>query len=134
MKASELRIGNYVEDTFNLGKRETTQISLEDFAVMLNYGNQSITYRPIKITDEWLDKFGFDDVEYKNGYIGFEFRTNMIMDFVLTKPKFMGEWQDDYCFDLGQHRFVPVKYVHQLQNLFFAITMTELEIKQDVSG
>ena len=41
----------------------------------------------------------------------------------------VNKWQESYCFDLGQHRFITVKYVHELQNLFFAVTTTELEIE-----
>lgn len=93
---------------------------------------QLIDIEPIPLTEEWLLRFGFDDSEYKEGYTGVDYKTNLIMDFVLTKPNFMGEWQNYYTYDLGQHRFVALHYVHELQNLFFAVTTTELELKTDV--
>jgi hypothetical protein len=90
---------------------------------------------PIGLDINWLNNFGFDDSEYKKGYTGIEFRSNMILDFVITKPKFMGEWQDYYAFDLGQHRFIPLNFVHELQNLFFAVTGgKELELKSESSA
>ena len=125
MEAKKFRIGNLI--LIHGFLQEIIELPLPENCTDKNT-------QGINLTDEWIDKFGFDDSDYKKGYTGIEFKTNVILDFVLTKPKFMGEWQDTYCFDLGQHRFVPVRYVHELQNLFFAITTTELEIKQDVSA
>lgn len=128
MEAKNLRIGNYVKHNHSIGMALPTQLtSGNDF-------DMCDDFEPLPLNNEWLSKFGFDDSGYQKGYTGVEFRVNMIMDFILTKPKFMGEWQEHYCYDLGQHRFVEVKYVHELQNLFFAITTTELQIKQDVSA
>ena len=122
MEARNFRIGNFI--LIHDCLQEIVELPLPENCTDENT-------KLINLTDEWIDKFGFDDKDYKKGYTGVDFRANMIMDFVLTKPKSMGEWQDTYCFDLGQHRFVTVRYVHELQNLFFAITTTELEIKQD---
>jgi len=125
MKAKNLRIGNFI--TVHNCLQEVVELPLPENCTSENT-------KGIELDINWLNKFGFSEEEYKKGYTGVDFRTNMIMDFVLTKPKFMGKWQETYCYDLGQHRFVTVKYVHELQNLFFAITTTELEIKQDVSA
>ena len=131
MEAKNFRVGNFVEQPNRIGK--VSEVWQE--ALRLEGYNNAYDYihtKPIPLTKEWIDKFGFDDSEYKDGYTGVEFRTNMTMDFVLTKPKIMGEWQDYYAYDLGQHRFVGLQYVHELQNLFFAITTTELELKTNV--
>jgi hypothetical protein len=144
MKAKKLRIGNLVgikktalhadgcnteNDYFEIEELKKDVVEFKGFYA----GEYYKDLKGIELNAGLLSLYGFDDSEYKKGYTGVEFRTNLIMDFVLTKPKFMGEWQDTYCFDLGKHRFVPVRYVHELQNLFFAITTTELEIKQNVS-
>jgi len=127
MKAKNFRIGNLLYNT----EGKVDKVNMEALKYLLEYGDTKMCQaKPIPLTKEWLDKFGFDDSEYKEGYTGVEFRTNLIMDFVLTKPNFMGEWQNYYTYDLGQHRFVGVHYVHELQNLFFAITTTELELKE----
>lgn len=135
MEAKNFRIGNFVNAGFKNEKKRSTH-EMTGSCILDLYANAEkgvFKYDPIPLTDEWINKFGFDDAEYKKGYTGVEFRTNMILDFVLTKPEFMGKWQDYYAYDLGQHRFVPLNYVHQLQNLFFAITSTELTVKQEVS-
>ncbi len=73
--------------------------------------------------------FGFSTNEYKPGFTGKDFKSGTTtLDFVLDEPFSKGDWQDYYLFDLGHHRFVPVYYVHQLQNLYFAITQQELEV------
>jgi len=125
MDAKKLRIGNFI--TVNNCLQEVVELPLPKNCTSENT-------KGIELDINWLNKFGFSDNEYKKGYTGIEFKTNIILDFVLTKPKFMGEWQNDYCYVLRQHRFVPIKYVHELQNLFFAITTTELEIRQDISA
>lgn len=138
MKAKKFRVGNLVmsnELACNCKPDEILEIA--GIGLDLDFTNGTtqnyVGIKPIPLNKEWINKFGFNDSEYKKGYTGVEFRTNMILDFVLTKPKFMGEWQESYCYDLGQHRFIPLKYVHELQNLFFAITSTELSVNQEVS-
>jgi len=147
MKAKDLRTGNYIYthnrvsmvwdvinivEKFSIGDKKRDEV-VNEIKTSVCYlspqpENKGI-FTPIPITERWLKSFGFDDAGYKAGYIGKEFKGNMIMDFVLTKPKFMGEWQHEYCFELRSHRFVEIKYVHELQNLFFALTEIELELK-----
>lgn len=137
MEARNLRIGNFVRAK---SPEKTEWVEAHKISAHTLYSMEYPTamdfvkpdMEPIPLTKKWLDKFGFDDSEYKEGYTGVDYRTNLIMDFVLTKPNFMGEWQNYYTYDLGQHRFVALHYVHELQNLFFAVTTTELELKTDV--
>lgn len=72
------------------------------------------TLRPIPLTAEWIEKFGFDKLPNQNKYD---------MDkFWACKLRNGNEWhfEDLECI---------VKYVHQLQNLYFALTGEELAIK-----
>jgi len=108
MKATELRIGNYV-----VGDSGTPyRIELSDFADWYNdhnsheYGDH---VKPIPLTEEWLTRFGF--VKEKGSYI-------------------MGVHQSRFS-GLMKFKFDPlditrVKYVHELQNLYFALTGEEL--------
>jgi len=52
----------------------------------------------------------------------------MITDFILATPFNMGEWQDYYAFVYDSYRFIELKYLHELQNLYFALNGKELEI------
>lgn len=85
---------------------------------------------PIPLTEDILFKCGFRKEDYKKGHIGIDFKSgHTIMDFVLEEPWFMGEWNDCYTFELPSFRFLNVRYVHDLQNLFRVITQTDLKFK-----
>jgi len=106
MKPEEFRIGNWI-----LAEREEWCIN----EVTSNLDHS--IYEPIPLTDEWLDKFGFELDEETEMY-------NLI-----TPLQFI-----DYSFEIiknahdrfYQWRHIKVKYVHQLQNLYFALTNEEL--------
>ena len=71
---------------------------------------------PIPLTEEWLFKLNFINDRV------LEFYRNDITDSTIII---------DYNFIcLLGYSHVKLKYVHQLQNLFFALTGEELELKQ----
>lgn len=140
MEAKKLRIGNligiketalhadgcnHLEEIFEIEELKKDVVHFKGF----HAGEYYKDLKGIELNAGLLSLYGFDDSEYKEGYTGVEFRTNLILDFVLTKPLKLGEWQKNYVFELGNHRFIQVDYLHELQNLFFAITTTELELK-----
>ena len=110
MKATELRIGNLVNENGEVIK--IRQETLCDFA------NGYVVFEPILLTEEWLLKFGF----YKPSH------TWCGDIFHLT------EWDEhplNWCVALDKNGAILVlklKYVHQLQNLYFALTGEELEL------
>lgn len=155
MKASELRIGNWVkikdkifEDGWDIGydiyKTNEFQItgfndgsSMKDCKVICFYeipskmfggfihsGCRDIDIDPIPLTEEWLEKLGFT----LGGY-------NMLFWYheKLKGLDFAGiNWADaeypEYQFlnyGIGTEIY-QVYYVHQLQNLYFALTGEEL--------
>ena len=83
----------------------------------------------IPLTEEWLIKFGFNS-QYKKGWIGIDVKhsNGTTTDFVLSYPQRMGMWQTFFAFEYDGFRFVEIKYVHQLQNIYFALTNKELEL------
>lgn len=120
MNAKELRIGNLL-----IGKYGVAIISELTFwkAHINNYnGNPLDTIldyseiKPIPLTEEWLLKFGF----IKN--TGFYRHPKTMWDYSLIDNElelFSGWDGDTYT--------VSCKYVHQLQNLYFALTGQELD-------
>lgn len=143
LQANELRIGNWINDP--LLKREVRVDGIEpnwDY-LWLNYKNGSGQYKsmikdiePIPLTEEWLEKLGFEFYDYdvfdkdedgdmkaiytafriKNGTT--EYRVDIQPD---EKHSFNIKW-------LWSEEVVlsSVLYVHTLQNLFFALTGKEL--------
>lgn len=83
---------------------------------------------PIPLTDKWLIKFGF-----LNG--GYDLLFWYLKDFELAGNDFLNEGEDEpeYAFNYyidNTHKQILIKYVHQLQNLFFVLSGEELEIKE----
>jgi len=148
MKTTELRIGNYVyyEHTTHVvygieGKNLYTwwvndgkpniEYENEDGKQIENpYADIIDRHEPIPLTEEWLLKLGFSPEGYKKGYIGIEHKAGgMITDFVLTYPYKIGDFQKHFIWEHSKWKYNSIEYVHQLQNLFFALTEQELEIK-----
>ena len=118
MTANELRVGNYfnvlgrdrvLQGVSNTSANTVLYTYYADFIGLLPI--KLIHLKPIPLTEEWLLKFGF---EKDNGYY---FNGSIIMI--------------EFC-DEGFHEAVidntgiSFKHVHQLQNLYFALTQKEL--------
>lgn len=118
MKAKNLRVGNLVK-TNELACNETKGSILKVAGVGLDVDftngttQNYIGIEGIKLTHKLLKQFGF----------------------VKQQCFFYCEGvciEDDFTLEgFGK---VPLRYVHQLQNLFFALTGTELELKDKVSA
>lgn len=126
MKASELRIGNLT----NLGV--VYKIEEDRFYVYdkdgTNFGSYWAKIEPIPLTEEWLLRFGF---KYKKcGMCGQDQWANMDFWYIDTQSGeaivLRGNIKNTKI--LYPH-FTSIYYVHQLQNLYFAITGEELTIK-----
>ena len=117
MKATDLRIGNYhyyhIEDKFADPKEwdEVCTIDAEDLVWLSKpEGEADTDYKPIPLTEERLMEFGFE----RNGVNTFWKDPMMVVLF------------PEGALYFANQRFVNLIYVHQLQNLYFAITGIEL--------
>lgn len=138
MNANELRIGNYYQDRFgNCHKIETLSKSIfvDEY---YDRGTPIGAMIPIPLTEEILLKAGFE----KNDYTRFPtFKLNRIE---ITNVEFFDEDKDGKEFSFKQWRisglystdlfyfksYSPnIESVHQLQNLFFALTGEEIKIE-----
>jgi hypothetical protein len=128
MKATELRIGNYLDyDMENVKINSVGRVYLNHKGK--NYITHKIRlreYEPIPLTEEWLLKFGFtygrDDLVYHKE--GFNITDNTIIEGDYYLACYDAQFDD---WDAMGHAF---QYVHQLQNLYFALTGEELESTQ----
>lgn len=132
-EAKNFRIGNLVDLGNRIGRisellsnhcmvvdLEETQDTLEDFDRV----------QGIPLTEEWLVKFGFDKEEavatgiavWDEFYIG---------SFEISNS---GTGFSDWSFLPYQGNVVKIKYVHQLQNLYFTLTGEELTLTQEING
>ena len=140
MKPSELRIGNWVINKTYPGDENPVQIdTLHDFfdqypVVRIN-GDHPDHISPIPLTDEWLLKFGFflkEEIYNEHFFKGALFQDRNSDEFVIHHGDEYHYIRDisSSAFDGStEYRTTKIQYVHQLQNLYFALTGEELEIK-----
>ena len=103
--ANELRIGSWIN---YLGKYMIC--STNTIHAVSKIIQPSVMYQPIPLTEEWLFKLGYDLIsENHYGILG-----HLIW-------KIEGRF---YCDKNG----MQLKHVHQLQNLYFALTGSELTV------
>ena len=115
MKANELRIGNFVET-----KRGISKVFVLTIDNVVETENKEYDVKPIPLTEEWLLKFGFEEYEFEDEIFGY-----VLNDFgYVNEFQFMIRIFIDFEGILIQK---PIKYVHQLQNLYFALTGEELK-------
>lgn len=138
MEARELRIGNlvYREAMFDGGVIETITGYDLWHSEKLDEVNHKVEWeslKPIPLTEEWLLKFGFEKVSNSPAPNFSYQRSNVkVVDFEYkaTGDYFRG-WlvptygEKDFCMN---GNFAEIKFVHQLQNLYCALTNTELTI------
>ena len=111
MKASELRIGNIVKHGI-IESIGSLLIQVSDTIY------ESEVIEPIPLTEEWLLKFNLNKPTNHHPY---HFKKSMV-EFLHS------EYQNELkCFYNNVPMFsLPCAYVHQLQNLYFALTGEEL--------
>lgn len=132
MKASEVRIGNIVSvNTATGGWWVDHVVSRNDFMVSCAGTLMIEGMEPIKLTEEWLVKFGFRKV--LSWYIVFGRYKNETLEITYNNDTDESQYYV-YVRGLLENEFVQIKhdlkYVHQLQNLYFALTGEELNIKK----
>lgn len=137
MKAEELRIGNWYKSV-KFGCPVVCELS--DLHELYHRADGAYNYppiyevfEPIPLTEEWLLKLGFSKIHesetydvLKVSYIDDEYAYWITGLYLLSKNG------DRWCFyqytdeDTGFEIHSDVKYVHQLQNLYYALTGEEL--------
>jgi hypothetical protein len=129
MKAKDLRIGNivYYDD------KHIDEIDGIDISTMDNSDEYLANHKPIPLTPEWLIKLGFSGAFHKltgeHSHLPSHYNLNGFR--IDVEYNCGSEEVSHYEFNL--HPSTELKYVHQLQNLFFSLTGTELEIKEEHS-
>ena len=129
MKAIDLRIGNYVMSPLGEIMR-IDQIGHLDFPDYIHAMNETEFgqngFEGIELTPEILEKCGF--VKQNNGW-----NKNKKSEY---DENHFGLFDYNFCsgeldlkYNVGNGPIPSIKYLHQLQNLYFALTGQELEVK-----
>lgn len=135
LQSKDFRIGNYYnfEDTTGLILEQVEYIDTHCVDV-----NPFDLIKPIKITNDWLLDFGFEKIDY------YKFRLIFQGSYIELKNVDESEGEpytkdgnitDWVCFygleDDESTTLCYPNYIHELQNLYFALTGEELELKSD---
>ena len=132
MKANELRIGNLVKiDCPDFENKIQSIPNIHEKGVLINGNPYSLLeLQPILLTEEWLLRFGFVKWEdrltieaWAKGHPSQRFDIDFIEGEIVMNSRYQ-EHSDT-------HIMGHIKHVHQLQNLYFALTGEELKLKDD---
>jgi hypothetical protein len=115
IQANELRIGNYVS---MFGEQNL----IVDISLLMDIEN-GVEFIPIPLTPEILEKCGFKETDVENMY-------EIDSDKFHTIRVLVGSISFPFLFSKDKEYFklYGIKYLHQLQNLYFALTGEELSI------
>lgn len=129
LSARELRIGNWVYN--NEGERDE-EVDLSFFEFLSTEEYDLDYYDPIPLTEEWLLRFGFEKLVFNSEVTGYGFEYLIAL---IEKDEYIVVCDDmsvgTYSSGDFAHVIYPNKYhIHQLQNLYVALTGEELTIKK----
>ena len=154
VEAKEFRIGNYVNISVDWGSvTEITGFQIDEIFLSENKEYKCKNYyksghievylrdlSPIPLTEEILLKCGFNMIDKegfkisqikKDGIFSLEIRgkyprDTMFIRFDVSENSILCELS---LFEKNHRVYIDIKYLHQLQNLHFALTGKELDIK-----
>ena len=139
MKANELRIGNWIKFDNHLGDKRDVLVTPRMFRQLGMDLSENLNlelngyHLPIPLTDEWLVRFGFKNrflevICQNNKVLEIEFdgtNDNIYQTEICVYERIIvdGETESD---KVNYININHIKHVHQLQNLYFALTGDEL--------
>ena len=113
MNAKELRIGNMISDM----EGNVTEVNIDIIQNIILGEHQ---YQPLELCDRCFDKLGFIQEHLGHYY-------ENIYDFSV-----LGSRNNSYIIRWGNQVLAgaePIRYVHELQNIFFALKGKDLDAK-----
>jgi hypothetical protein len=130
MKANELRIGNFI--MFSETGAKFRVVEIDNYGFRVANANEdtwigNYNFEGIPLTEEWLLKLGFILLSESKYSKKFECINND--SFCFSFPK-LGANVHHYGMSYRGELLSNIKHVHQLQNLYFALTGEELTIKE----
>ena len=130
IKPEELRIGNLVMRYSNI--MEVSGIAKENVALILRQPDTKVNWCmlyedifSIPLTEEWLLKFGFE-IKSKYSYTNYALPNGWGVSMWTDEVPIAGFEEKGVCY-WGED-YVPIRYVHDLQNFYYALTKKELTL------
>lgn len=131
MKAKNIRIGNFL---LACGELETVTEIHTDFFYTNKFKSAWAEITGIEINENWIQKLGFK----KTNHVHKDKSVTPITYKIGKRTRLQWDSENNLSeIDTGSLMFVydeslikTIKYVHELQNLFFEITSNELELSE----
>ena len=127
MNARELRLGNKIYfimcDSEDQNMDEKKEITIYDDDMTYMFNNESL-FEPIPLTEEWLQKLGFSVINESSAGK----RYGYVVDGVFSSDLTFTFWKTTKEVGKFFRGGLELKSVHQLQNLYFALTGAELTV------
>jgi hypothetical protein len=108
-----------------LRKGDNHELTMSDFD-----NDLEDCFEPIKLTEEWLIKFGFESYSTHVNYNELQIKNKKPNKHIVVRlgiqNKYFSVFNHSEC-DFTELQFIrQLDFVHQLQNLYFALTGEEL--------
>lgn len=137
MKAEELRIGNYVKIDEGIGKvafimdkNFCNEYANDDYNITVEMGDgifreeEETKVEGIPLTEEILLNCGFEYINPDNKAAGF-----ISMNYGNGNRYRIAFLNNHFKMPLNTWNYISIKYIHELQNLYFTIANKELNIQ-----
>lgn len=137
MKAEELRIGNYVKIDAGIGKVVSlmsntfcNECANDDYNITIEMDNgtfreeEETKVEGIPLTEEILLNCGFEYINPDNKAAGF-----ISMNYGNGNRYRIAFLNNHFKMPLNTWNYISIKYIHELQNLYFTIANKELNIQ-----
>jgi len=131
MRANELRIGNLINyrivDKMDKRKEwlEVSEIDYDDLRIIGAKHEMNQDYQIIELTEKWLERLGFSVINESSAGK----RYGYVIDGIFSSDLTFTFWKTTKEAGKFFRGDLELKSIHQLQNLYFALTDKELIIK-----
>lgn len=124
MTTQELRLGNYVLHNGNkciITAIDYDEVQVDEQGIYMRLPIEDI--EPIPLTKKLMTQLGFEE----DRIVGFVYSKDSLIHVNLAKPD--KSYKNIHSGWASVTLFIHCKYLHELQNAFYAITGEELEVK-----
>jgi hypothetical protein len=123
IEAKDLRHGNILKFTSERLTQDRSVVQAMDIAWAQNDPKQfNEIWKVIPLTEQWLLDFGFIENDTREDFWISSERNHLVYIYFEKK-------RDCFAMIYNGSQFCELKFVHQLQNLVFALTNEELKLK-----
>lgn len=145
IKANDLQVGNYVSlnNMIEVVKSISTGLDhngdkFDTIETKRTFGHEDKDFKPIPLTEDWLNKFGFethnsvDKIKGTEQYKDLTYYTKSLSDNKYNDLSLISSYVEtnDVYVELFPYEDFKYKYVHQVQNVYHSITGKELKIRK----